>query len=315
MNGDTIRGYYGRARSSLVGRPSRFVLPYEKRLDADTEWALSEGGRFFEGKSSVHLSLRKIIQRLEELGIPYAVVGGMALYLYGFRRFTEDVDILVTKESHREIQKQLTGLGFVPPFERSKNLRDTETGVKIEFLSTGDYPGDGKKKPVAFPDPREVAVERDGVRVLKLEALIELKLASGMSSTERGKDLVDVQELIKLLTLPEDFASSLNPYVRDQYQQLWRNVFGQRRRYMTLWRNNWLTADAKTLEEMIASLRAAADHLQAMKDDGVVLNPDGGTSDDYAYLVTYDPAVAKKWGLEDEREFWGADEVESDGEE
>lgn len=32
----------------------------------------------------------------------------------------------------------------VPPFAGSMRLRDTATGVKVEFLTTGDYPGDGK---------------------------------------------------------------------------------------------------------------------------------------------------------------------------
>jgi hypothetical protein len=34
---------------------------------------------------------------LKDLGIPYAVVGGKALFQHGLRRFTEDVDLLVTK--------------------------------------------------------------------------------------------------------------------------------------------------------------------------------------------------------------------------
>jgi len=33
--------------------------------------------------------------------------------------------------------------------------------VRIEFLVSGQYPGDGKPKPVAFPDPADVAVKID----------------------------------------------------------------------------------------------------------------------------------------------------------
>ena len=81
----------------------------------------------------------------------------MALFRHGFRRFTEDVDILVTREGLKTIHEQLEGLGYVPPFTGSKNLRDTESGVRIEFLIAGEFPGDGKPKPVAFPDPAESA--------------------------------------------------------------------------------------------------------------------------------------------------------------
>jgi hypothetical protein len=40
----------------------------------------------------------------------------------------------------------------------------------------------------------------------------------------RLKDLADVIELIKNLRLPAEFRDQLNPYVRDQYDTLWRSV-------------------------------------------------------------------------------------------
>ena len=62
----------------------------------------------------------------------------------GLRRFTEDVDILVTKGDLKKIHEALDGLGYLPPHKHSKHLRDTELGVRIEFLTTGEYPGDGQ---------------------------------------------------------------------------------------------------------------------------------------------------------------------------
>ena len=101
----------------------------------------------------------------------------------------------------------------MPPFKGSKNLRDTEYGVRIEFLVTGQFPGDGKPKPVAFPDPATAAIELDGIRLLPLKDLIELKLASGMTNPGRLKDLADVQELIRILDLSEEYSAD------------WRNLF------------------------------------------------------------------------------------------
>jgi hypothetical protein len=201
------------------------VIPYEKRLDNDWGRALSEGSRFFEEKSAVQDSLRRIAKRLDDLGIPYAVAGGMALYRHGFRRFTEDVDLLVTRDGLKTIHERLEGLGYVPPFSGSKQLRDVETGVRIEFLVTGEYPGDGQPKPVAFPDPAEVGVDRDGISYINLPTLVELKLASGMTGgLHRLKDFADVIELIKILNLPADFADQLNPYVRDRYAEIWSGL-------------------------------------------------------------------------------------------
>ena len=167
---------------------------------------MSEGGRYFQGDSEAHHALKRISQRLGELGIDYVVVGGMALFQHGYRRFTEDVDLLVTREGLKEIHRELDGLGYRPPFQGSKNLRDTEHGVKIEFLVTGEFPGDGKPKPVAFPTPSSVAEEIDGTRYINLQALIELKLASGITNPERMRDLADVIELIKTRSLSSDLV-------------------------------------------------------------------------------------------------------------
>ncbi|WLD13981.1 hypothetical protein SH412_004156 [Planctellipticum variicoloris] len=90
-------------------------------------------------------------------------------------------------------------------------MRDTELGVRIEFLTAGDFPGDGKPKPVALPDPAAVSFEAEEIRYITLPKRVELKLASGMTSLGRVKDLADVLELIKVLRLPAEFAEQLDP--------------------------------------------------------------------------------------------------------
>lgn len=261
------------------------MVIYEQRLDADLRLALEEGGRHFEGRSAVQLALRKITSRLGELNIPYVVAGGMALFSHGLRRFTEGVDILVTKEDLKTIHRNLAGLGYRPPFEGSKNLRDVESGVRIEFLVTGDYPGDGRPKPVAFPQPSSVAEERDGIQYLNLATLVELKLASGMTNPQRVQDLADVQELIKLLNLPQSFGESLNPYARPKYDELWAATRVRAKRFLKVWH-----PQSRGTEE-----------LEAMLADGVVLEND--------HLVTTDPEVARKYDMHDESEFWSPDEA------
>ncbi len=314
MDKPPVRDWHGRdvkmkanpegSSVQVGGLSEQEFLTYEQRLTRDARWALSEGSRHFEEKSAVFDALRKIAIRLDGMGIPYAVVGGLALFQHGFRRFTEDVDILVTKDNLRRIHSELEGLGYLPPYPKSKHLRDTELGVRIEFLTTGEYPGDGKIKPVSFPDPSAVSVPFGGIHYLNLPTLVELKLASGMTNAGRLKDLSDVLELIKILDLPANFADGLNPFVRSKYLELWNQG---RRRYETLWRNKWLTSEAKTIDAMIASLRAAADSLDEMREAGVTLEDNGGVGDDYATLVTTDPEVAKKFGMEEEREYLDED--------
>ena len=206
-------------------RNRRFTTePFEDILRRGGAVALEQAGRFFMRDDPVHQSLHRISQKLGQLGIPHAVAGGMALVAHGYDRTTVDVDILVTAEGLRQTHEALDGLGYVPPFPGSKQLRDVETGVRIEFLVSGQFPGDGKPKPVAFPNPANIATEIDGIRYLNLPTLIELKLASGMTNPGRLRDLADVQELIRVLQLPADFAGNLNPFVRPKYSELWSGV-------------------------------------------------------------------------------------------
>ena len=208
-----------------MSRANASIADYKRDLDNDWGLALSEGSRFFEEKSAVQDSLRRVTRRLETLEIPYAICGGMALFRHGFRRFTEDVDLLVTRESLKKIHENLDGRGYLPPFEKSKHLRDTDNGVRIEFLTTGDFPGDGKPKPVAFPDPLNVSVDFDGVKYLGLPTLVELKLASGLTGgAPRLKDFADVIALIQQLKLPREFVAQLNPYVHEKYVELWDGI-------------------------------------------------------------------------------------------
>ena len=91
------------------------MVTYEDKLNNDFNWALNEASMHFDEGNSVHKTLRGITRRLTELGIPHAVVGGLAMFAHGYRRFTEDVDLVVTRDGMNQIIEKLEGLGYVQP--------------------------------------------------------------------------------------------------------------------------------------------------------------------------------------------------------
>lgn len=185
----------------------------------------AEGLRYFMGEGKLQGTLAQVSADLKQRGIDYMVIGAVALMAYGYPRFTEDIDLVLTREGLEAFHRELIGLGYVPAFPGAKKrLRSTREGVSIEVILAGEYPGDGKPKPVSFPLPAEASTEIDGVRVVTLEKLVELKLASGMTAPDRLKDLADVQELIKFRGLTSDFAARLNPYVQEKFLELCRAV-------------------------------------------------------------------------------------------
>lgn len=185
----------------------------------------AEGLRYFMGQGRLQGTLAQLSSDLKRHGIDYMVIGAVALMAHGYPRFTEDVDLVLTPEGLETFHRELIGMGYRPAFPGArKRLRSTSDNVSVEVIVAGEYPGDGKPKPVSFPVPADASIEIDGVQVVTLEKLIELKLASGMTAPDRLKDLADVQELIKIRGLTSDFAAKLNPYVREQYLQLCRAV-------------------------------------------------------------------------------------------
>jgi hypothetical protein len=194
-------------------------------LDPAAEERLLAGIRkaedFFMARAAVHQALAKLARLLEEAGIPYALIGAMALNEHGYQRVTTDVDLLLTAEGLADFKRLHLGRGYVEKFAGSRGLRDTEHDVPIDVVIAGEFPGDGRPKPVVFPDPAVVAARGARVRVLPLPRLIELKLASGMTAPHRLRDLADVLEVIRIRQLPRDFASEIAPFVRDKYDELW----------------------------------------------------------------------------------------------
>ena len=69
--------------------------------------------------------------------------------------------------------------------------------------------------------------------------------------------------------------------------------------FESLWRNKWLTSEATSIQEMSFMLREAANDLDVMASEGVVLDLEGSDmSGDYARLITEASDVAGRFGFE-----------------
>lgn len=208
-----------------LGCRSMPITDYEARLRESLDSTLREASEFFMGGGDVRKTMRRLAESLAAESIPYAVLGGLALGEHGYVRMTDDVDIVLTPWGLERFVSTFVGRGYAPAFPgETRAFRDAETGVRVEILVTGEYPGDGKPKPVSFPDPDASAIEVDGIRVIELPRLVELKLASGMTAPDRLRDLADVQELIRAENLDDSFAARLDQSVREKFLELVASV-------------------------------------------------------------------------------------------
>ena len=135
----------------------------------------AEGVRFFRGKGMLNKALLKIAADLDREEIDYVAIGAIALNRHGYRRFTEDIDLLLTRDGLEVFRERLIGRGYRPAFESATKKFRTTDKVPIEIITSGEYPGDGLPKPVVFPDPADHVVVIGGVKTIWLEKMIELK--------------------------------------------------------------------------------------------------------------------------------------------
>src|SRR5262249_52160806 len=173
------------------------------------------------GEAKVQQAVANLASTLDSLQVPYAIIGALALNELGYRRVTVDVDVLLAPDGLDAFKRASLGRGYVEKFPGSRGVRDTENGIDIDIVLSGAYPGDGRPKPVVFPDPAVAARKGARIALLSLPLLIDLKLASGMTAPHRLKDLADIQELIRAASLPRELVDELNPYVHAKYLELW----------------------------------------------------------------------------------------------
>ncbi len=65
-------------------------------------------------------------------------------------------------------------------------------------------------------------------------------------------------------------------------------------RYVSVWRNKWITSQAGSIDDFIKTFEGLAQMFKEWKEMGITLNPDSGIGDDYAEFYTDDMDMAIK---------------------
>ena len=159
----------------------------------------------------------------KEAEIPHSICGGVAVCLHGYQRNTTDVDIIVTAEDTDRIRILLNDAAYEWD-DKVKEFR-SPNGIAVQFLISGSKAGKGSE--VTIPEPTgELNIEEiEGLSVVRLSRLIEMKIACGLGSLRRThKDFADVVELIAICKLDSSFARFLHKSLRKTYKELVRSA-------------------------------------------------------------------------------------------
>jgi hypothetical protein len=162
-----------------------------------------------ENRGAVLETARRVSKILRDAKIDGAIIGGIAVFLHGYRRTTADVDVFIDDD-----------LSVAAGALRDAGLIYDE--ANREFRA-GEVPVQLVDERIAQPAPVG-RVKIDNVTTVSLADLINLKLRSGTRSIARAQDIADVVGLIGANKLTGAFTSKLDKSLRAEFRKLAKAV-------------------------------------------------------------------------------------------
>ncbi|MDA1276717.1 MAG: hypothetical protein O2960_22085 [Verrucomicrobia bacterium] len=187
----------------------------------------------FDAEPMVHPAVieayEKAASLLRKRGIRFRPIGGIAMNLAGAGRPTRDVDLVVSRRDWHQAREFLQEIATDAQGIRTGLEGEPENGLALvgpHGVVIEVWPEGVTHEEIARLRGR-YRPHRAGKLALTLggddrAALLNAKLASYLSATDRVKDAGDVQSLIHTWTLPIEFADNLDARVRGAYRRLWR---------------------------------------------------------------------------------------------
>ena len=152
--------------------------------------------------TSLEQALHSIASVLAQRGIPYAVMGGLAVRVYAIPRFTNDVDLTISldREELPSLFDSLQSVGCEIPSPFREGWLDSVAGLplfKAEFYETGRsieidvFVSETDFQRSLIERRRIIETPAGQISFVSPEDLILLKLIAS-----RPRDLVDVQDIL-----------------------------------------------------------------------------------------------------------------------
>jgi hypothetical protein len=180
--------------------------------------------RFEEAVETVAERVRRVTAALERHGVPYEVIGGLAVAAWVARvdpeavRATRDVHVVIRRSDLRRARSALEEAGFafrevvgVAMFVDRQKPR-VRGGVHLVFEKERVRREYAHPAPALAEDPPRSS---EGFRIAPLESLLFMKLTSF-----RDKDRVHLRDLLEVGLISPEVERTLPPDLQERLRQL-----------------------------------------------------------------------------------------------
>ena len=171
-------------------------------------------------------SLVKIATELNKRQIPYMVIGGQAVLLYGEPRLTKDIDITLGlgRDGFDEVKGMVHNLNLRILVDHPKEfvqktmvlpVTDDKTGIRVDLIFSFSL-----YEKQAIARAKDVKLNRTVVKLASLEDVVIHKVIAG-----RARDIEDVTSI--LLKNPDYDIKYINKWLKEFDQSLDKNFSAQ----------------------------------------------------------------------------------------
>ncbi|UCD05354.1 MAG: nucleotidyltransferase [candidate division WOR-3 bacterium] len=135
------------------------------------------------------INIESILKKLEEYKVNYAVIGGVAVVLYGYVRFTKDIDLLIDFSSEN-----------VKRFADVLNALNFRSGAPVDIMELADP--DKRKYWMEEKNARVITFYNPDIPFLQIDVLITRNLGDLKKTRRKIGDfevsVVDYDDLLKM---------------------------------------------------------------------------------------------------------------------
>jgi hypothetical protein len=159
-------------------------------------------------------------------GIPYTIIGGLAVVRNGAVRTTVDVDVLLQKGDRERVRAALAQ-DFTAAVDSASDRRNQ---VEVDFLYSGD--DWGMLVPLPAPSEHSEFDSALGANFMSLRGILELKTAVYLQKRKEdgielaAKDLADVVALVRANrgSIVAQLLDALHPVIRKELRRILRRT-------------------------------------------------------------------------------------------
>lgn len=142
-------------------------------------------------QSRLGQQLEEIVAALGEAGVPFALIGGLAMAAHHVARGTTDVDLLADSESTQTVDQVVAKLGYRALHRSADVLNFVRDDQRLDFLLAS--------RPIArqlLQEARRRSTVFGSLPIVSVEGIIGFKLQALANDPRRLQDLEDIRQLV-----------------------------------------------------------------------------------------------------------------------